>query len=64
MCTGCSSSDCGQCKYCIDKPKFGGPGKKRQRCEKRSCLNSDGGISQHTIEKVADSKAYTISTVS
>ena len=38
----------------------GGPGKKRQRgCrEKRRCLNSDGGISQHAIEKVADSKAF------
>ena len=63
ICTGCSSSDCGHCKYCIDKPKFGEPGKKRQGCEKRRCLNSDGGIS-HSIEKVADSKAFTISTVS
>ena len=28
---------CGQCPYCADKPKFGGPGRKKQRCAKRKC---------------------------
>ena len=37
---------------------------KRGNAVKRCCLNSDGGISQHAIEKVADSKAFTISTAS
>ena len=23
---------------CLDKPKYGGPGKKKQRCLKRQCL--------------------------
>jgi len=30
-CTGCktvSDHDCGECKMCLDKPKFGGPGQK------------------------------------
>ena len=63
-CTGCSSSDCGQCKYYIDKPKFSGLGKERQHCEKKHCLNSDGEITQHAIEKDADSKTFTLSTVS
>lgn len=55
LCTGCSSSDCGQCKQCIDKPKFGGPGKKKQCCEKKRCLNINGGNTR-AIEKVTDSK--------
>ena len=38
-CTGCNTDDCGVCQYCQDKPKFGGPGKKKQCCEKRKCLN-------------------------
>jgi hypothetical protein len=24
--------DCGECVYCLDKPKYGGPGTKRQKC--------------------------------
>ena len=38
-CPGCVRSDCGNCQYCKDKPKFGGPGKKKQRCSFRVCSN-------------------------
>ena len=31
--------DCGKCKMCLDKKKFGGPGKKKQRCIMRKCKN-------------------------
>ncbi len=31
--------DCGKCVFCKDKVKFGGPGKKKQRCLLRSCVN-------------------------
>ena len=24
--------DCGECVFCLDKPKFGGPNTKRQKC--------------------------------
>ena len=38
-CQGCQTkSDCGQCKMCLDKPKFGGPGKRKQKCELRKCI--------------------------
>lgn len=33
------SSDCGTCQFCRDKPKFGGPGRKKKCCEKRKCEN-------------------------
>ena len=37
-CIGCSqTTDCGKCKFCMDKPKFGGPGTLKQRCLKRKC---------------------------
>ena len=36
-CPGCTRSDCGRYKYCIDKPKFGGLGKKKQCCEPKKC---------------------------
>lgn len=29
--------DCGVCDFCIDKPKFGGSNKKRQKCRLRQC---------------------------
>lgn len=36
-CPGCLQTDCGSCVFCKDKPKFGGPGKRKQCCEKRKC---------------------------
>ncbi len=38
-CVGCKRDDCGKCIYCLDKPKFGGPGKKKQSCLLRTCSN-------------------------
>jgi len=33
--TAAPQKDCGTCKYCLDKPKFGGPNVLRRPCEKR-----------------------------
>uniref|UniRef100_A0A8C9SSX7 Methyl-CpG-binding domain protein 1-like n=2 Tax=Scleropages formosus TaxID=113540 RepID=A0A8C9SSX7_SCLFO len=30
-------TDCGRCDFCMDKPKFGGDNKKRQKCRLRQC---------------------------
>ena len=27
------------CSMCLDKPKYGGPGKKKQCCIKQKCIN-------------------------
>ena len=32
QCPGCLAEDCGQCRQCLDKPKFGGPGRQKQKC--------------------------------
>lgn len=37
-CNHCIKKDCRTCKNCLDKPKFGGENKKRQRCLERKCL--------------------------
>ena len=39
-CSGCLSKDCGCCKFCLDMPRFGGPGKKKKRCIERACKGS------------------------
>ena len=36
-CPGCVAPQCGECKYCLDMPKFGGKGKMRQRCVLKAC---------------------------
>jgi len=36
-CPACNRTDCGRCNSCLDKPKFGGPGTKKQRCLHRLC---------------------------
>jgi hypothetical protein len=37
LCIGCLREDCGFCRYCRDKPKFGGKNSLKQACEKKSC---------------------------
>mmetsp|Transcript_13362 Transcript_13362/g.39360 ORF Transcript_13362/g.39360 Transcript_13362/m.39360 type:complete len:164 (+) Transcript_13362:142-633(+) len=37
-CSNCLRPDCGKCINCSDKPKFGGPGVKKQACSARKCL--------------------------
>ena len=36
-CEGCVRDDCGMCKNCIDKPKFGGTGQRKQGCVRKIC---------------------------
>jgi len=38
LCKNCLLADCGEHKFCKDKPGFGGPGKLKQACIKRKCL--------------------------
>ena len=36
-CSQCIRDDCGQCEFCKDMKKFGGPGRKKQACLDRNC---------------------------
>lgn len=38
-CEPCNRKDCGKCAHCLDKIKFGGPGKRKQKCSMRVCVN-------------------------
>lgn len=38
-CVACLNvSNCKKCRFCKDMPKYGGPGRMRQKCIKRQCL--------------------------
>ena len=37
-CEGCMMEDCGKCEICLDKPKFGGPGRLKKACSLRKCI--------------------------
>ncbi|XP_060533055.1 jmjC domain-containing histone demethylation protein 1-like isoform X2 [Cylas formicarius] len=37
-CSACMRSDCGECSFCLDMVKFGGPGRAKQTCNMRQCL--------------------------
>ena len=39
-CAGCKSEGCGKCGSCLDIKKFGGPGRKKQKCNGRKCVNA------------------------
>lgn len=51
-CKGCKAHDCGECIYCLDKRKFGGPGKKKQCCVKKICTNMSGNTKADINQKV------------
>ena len=34
-CDACMVDDCGECKHCLDKPRFGGEGKSKKKCLNR-----------------------------
>lgn len=36
-CEGCLRVDCGKCIYCLDKKKFGGPGRRKKACKHKNC---------------------------
>lgn len=38
VCAACQRSDCGECSFCLDMVKFGGPGRAKQTCTTRQCL--------------------------
>uniref|UniRef100_A0A7R9JX08 [histone H3]-dimethyl-L-lysine(36) demethylase n=1 Tax=Timema genevievae TaxID=629358 RepID=A0A7R9JX08_TIMGE len=37
-CEPCLRSDCGECSHCADMVKYGGPGRMKQTCVMRKCL--------------------------
>lgn len=47
-CTHCAAPDCAKCRFCLDKPKFGGPGRLKQKCVERRCV-----LERHQDEKKA-----------
>ncbi|XP_051925176.1 lysine-specific demethylase 2A [Hippocampus zosterae] len=37
-CAGCCRKECGDCQFCLDMRKFGGPGRMKKGCIMRQCL--------------------------
>ena len=44
-CANCLADDCGKCINCLDRPKFGGPFIRKQRCLYKKCLMKTKPIS-------------------
>uniref|UniRef100_A0A8C6TV26 [histone H3]-dimethyl-L-lysine(36) demethylase n=1 Tax=Neogobius melanostomus TaxID=47308 RepID=A0A8C6TV26_9GOBI len=49
-CEACMRTECGDCNFCRDMKKFGGPGKLKQTCVLRQCLSVPGeGVINHDL---------------
>merc|ERR1712059_216108 len=48
-CSGCRNTNCGECMYCEDMPRFGGPGVMKQKCETRVCVNPIVTTCEHCV---------------
>ena len=48
---GCTSPECGSCRFCLDMTKFGGPGKKKKPCYQWKCSKMQ--IRQSTETRIA-----------
>lgn len=42
-CEACLRTECGECHFCKDMKKFGGPGRMKQSCIMRQCIAVSGG---------------------
>ena len=56
FCKGCQTDPCGICTNCRDKKSNGGKSTKRQRCQKRICLEKGKRESKHTNKGDGDSQ--------
>ena len=45
-CPGFLNVDCGKCVNCLDKKKFGGPGRKKKACVHKTCSGSVSNTSE------------------
>jgi len=50
-CGPCKAPDCGECVFCLDKPKFGGPNKKKNACQERKCTNMIPKLSKSSSQE-------------
>ena len=50
-CPECMRDDCGKCKACLDKIKFGGQNKLKQKCIERRCTNLGSGGGKMSAKK-------------
>jgi len=49
-CAGCfNTENCETCQYCLDMKQYGGPGKKKRRCIKRTCLLQLSSLLDETL---------------
>ena len=66
-CPGClKNDDCGQCRYCRDKTKFGGQNRLRQKCLHRRCQmdthrRSNGSTASHPQSQPTQSDSISTS---
>lgn len=66
-CDGCRASDCEKCKFCLDKPRFGGNGILKQCCLKKKCKHLISAFTPYdasgpTITPSMDARATTTDT--
>lgn len=57
-CKACKRQDCGLCKFCLDKKKFGGQGRLKQCCLQKKCEKLSGVSSKPHNEAGMVTKTY------
>ena len=56
-CDGCKAPECGLCGMCLDMPKRGGKGTKKQPCELRVCVRVRKGAEERLEERAEEQEA-------
>jgi len=58
ICEGCTREDCGECKFCKDKLKFGGPQKMKQACVLKKCPQTGIRVKKLSSKMIDNKKIY------
>lgn len=60
-CEACIRPECGDCNFCRDMKKFGGPGKLKQTCVLRQCLSVSCRQVSFACESISVCLSYCLS---
>ena len=60
QCVACCRPDCGECTYCLDKPKFGGKSLKRKPCKQRKCQHKSSKMSRLGYRALTTNQVITL----
>jgi len=63
VCQNCKAADCGKCRFCLDKKRFGGPACLKKCCVQRQCKFITPHISDEKYNMIQAHTTETLASI-